>query len=247
MYKRFDDDYTLPIYSLTAKEFGILTDRLRTRKRYDVRAIEDSGVPASLTDCNPITKAETEYYDLQDLIGSPDLISPRDVSRFYMVMEELFTAKFSQDSILMEFPDDRIIWGDWDTDDLIKIEPLASEPLFIVAKYGAVESDTNNSSYYIMKDRILQMKIITNGLAKLIRSMDQTVLHDTEFVPIDQLTASFYRYRQESIQTSFADLQQFMYFTDGIPFYEQLYIMTLLDTGSRFCTMGELLQDITPR
>ena len=35
MYKRFEDDYSLPIYSLTVKEFGMLTDRLRTRKRYD--------------------------------------------------------------------------------------------------------------------------------------------------------------------------------------------------------------------
>ena len=248
MYKRFEDDYSLPIYSLTAREFGILTDRLRTRKRYDSRAIEESGVPASITDYNPNTSATTEYYDLQDLISNPDLISPRDVSRFYMVMEELFAAKFIRDSILIEFPDDRVIWGDWDTDDISQIEPtIKLEQLFIIANYGAVESDTNNSSYYFIKDRILRLRVMTAGIKKLIESVDPVVLHDTEFISIDQLTSSFYKSHQPIIQDTFTDIQQFMYFTDGIPFCEQLYIMTLLDGGNRFRTMGELLQDITPR
>lgn len=248
MYKRFEDDYSLPIYSLTVKEFGILTDRLRTRKRYDARAIEESGVPASITDYDPITNTTTEYYDLQDLISSPDLISPRDVSRFYMVMEELFAAKFSHDSILMEFPDDRVIWGDWDTYDIGQIEStIRLEQLFIIANYGAVESDTNNSSYYVIKDRILRLIDMTTGVKKLIESIDPVVLHDIEFISIDQLTSSFYKSHQSIIQDTFTDRQQFMYFTDGIPFCEQLYIMILLDAGNRFRTMGELLQDITPR
>lgn len=247
MYKRFEDDYSLPIYSLTVKEFGILTDRLRTRKRYNQRAIEESGVPAAITDYNPNTNTTTEYYDLQDLISSPDLISPRDVSRFYMAMEELFSAKFSHDSILMEFLDDRVIWGNWDRDDISQIEPLAMEQLFIIADYGAVESDTNNSSYYIIKDRTLRLRIMTSGIKKLIGSIDPVVLHDTEFISIDQLTTTFYKTHRAIIQDAFSDIQQFMYFTDGIPFCEQLYIMTLLDTGNRFRTMGELLQDITPR
>lgn len=247
MYKRFEDDYSLPIYSLTVKEFGILTDRLRTRKRYDARAIEESGVPASITDYNPSTKITTEYYDLQDLISNPDLISPRDVSRFYMVVEELFAANFSHDSIVMEFPDDRVIWGDWDTDDVSKIEPLTLEQLFIIAKYGAVESDTNNSSYYFIKNQILQLKVMTDGMKRLIESVEPTVIHGVEFISIDQLTIAFYKMHQTIIQDTFADVQQFMYFTDGIPFCEQLYIMILLDAGNRFRTMGELLQDITPR
>ena len=247
MYKRFEDDYSLPIYSLTVKEFGILTDRLRTRKRYDARAIEESGVPASITDYNPSTKITTEYYDLQDLISNPDLISPRDVSRFYMVVEELFAANFSHDSIVMEFPDDRVIWGDWDTDDVSKIERLTLEQLFIIAKYGVVESDTNNSSYYFIKNQILQLKVMTDGMKKLIESVDPTVIHGVEFISIDQLTIAFYKMHQTIIQDTFADVQQFMYFTDGIPFCEQLYIMILLDAGNRFRTMGELLQDITPR
>ena len=192
-------------------------------------------------------KITTEYYDLQDLISNPDFISPRDVSRFYMVVEELFAANFSHDSIVMEFPDDRVIWGDWDTDDVSKIEPLTLEQLFIIAKYGAVESDTNNSSYYFIKNQILQLKVMTDGMKKLIESVDPTVIHGVEFISIDQLTIAFYKMHQTIIQDTFADVQQFRYFTDGIPFCEQLYIMILFGCRKPIPYHGRIVAGYYPQ
>ena len=67
-----------------------------------------------------------------------------------------------------------------------------------------------------IKDRILRLRVMTAGIKKLIESVDPVVLHDTEFISIDQLTSSFYKSHQPIIQDTFTDIQQFMYFTDGI-------------------------------
>ena len=113
MYKRFEDDYTLPIYSLTASEFQSIAERLGTKKTYDKNAIKAARVPASIEAVDPTTDDPIDYYDIHDLISDVDLIGSYDVPKFRMFMEELFKRDFSHDNVILFVKDDNRLQGKW--------------------------------------------------------------------------------------------------------------------------------------
>ena len=113
MYKRFEDDYTLPIYSLTASEFQSIAERLGTKKTYDENAIKAARVPASIEAVDPTTDDPIDYYDIHDLISDVDLIGSYDVPKFRMFMEELFKSDFSHDNVILFVKDDNRLQGKW--------------------------------------------------------------------------------------------------------------------------------------
>lgn len=227
MYKRFEDDYTLPIYSLTANEFQSIAERLGTKKTYDENAIKAARVPASIEAVDPTTDDPIDYYDIHDLISDVDLIGSYDVPKFRMFMEELFKSDFSHDNVILFVKDDNRLQGKWPGKEKKKIGMMDINILYDIHYYGEVESTGDHINAYVSCDDFARaIEYAKPGtFDSIIEVSSKYNLSNGEYlISVDDIMAA--SYEKFSNQLDMVDNAiQFVLLSDTLRFAETIYIL----------------------
>lgn len=228
MYKRFEDEYALPIYSITADEFKSITERLGTTKVYDEKAIDDAKVPASIEAVDPVTDEPIYYYDIHDLVSDVELIHPKDVSNFRTFVEELFSSDFHHDDVILFIKDDNRLQGKWTAKEKKQIRMMEINVLYDVRYYGELESLDDHINAYVSYDDFLK----STGRAKpgtfdsIINVSKKYNLRNGKcLISVDDILAASYEKFSKQLDMV-GSAVEFLLLSDTLRFAETIFILS---------------------